>query len=202
MTVQETGTLAGKYSMDELQMSAGVVELRWMTDTLTIRGDAFLDTGMLRVVSTTPLNPDIGASWTLMHAFGGRHGQFANAILPTLPSDKSWRVSYTTTAVLLSVISSRIPGDYNNDGTVNAADYTVYRNRKAGIGGTTLLNDAGEVGVTIDDYHYWKAHYGDTLNNPGSGTTSSDPTANVPEPTSFVLLLTVAALMAVARRAT
>jgi hypothetical protein len=53
-------------------------------------------------------------------------------------------------------------GDYNEDGTVNAADYTVYRNRKAGIGGTTLPNDAGEEGVTIDDYDYWKAHYGET----------------------------------------
>jgi probable HAF family extracellular repeat protein len=79
-----------------------------------------------------------------------------------------------------------LPGDYNDDGTVNAADYTVYRNRKAGIGGTTLPNDAGAPGVTIDDYNYWKAHYGETL---GSGSSLANENANVPEPASLTILL-------------
>jgi hypothetical protein len=76
-------------------------------------------------------------------------------------------------------------GDYNEDGFVNAADYTVYRNRKAGIGGTTLPNDAGAAGVTIEDYNYWKAHYGESL---GSGSALSNRATEVPEPQSVVLV--------------
>jgi hypothetical protein len=76
-------------------------------------------------------------------------------------------------------------GDYNQDGTINAADYTVYRNRKAGIGGTTLPNDAGALGVTIADYNYWKAHYGETL---GSGSTLLNRSNEVPEPATLALL--------------
>jgi glucose/arabinose dehydrogenase len=75
-------------------------------------------------------------------------------------------------------------GDYNDDGTVNAADYTVYRNRKAGIGGTTLTNDAGDPGVTFDDYVYWKAHYGETILGSGASVGGQQ----VPEPSTAVLL--------------
>jgi hypothetical protein len=88
-------------------------------------------------------------------------------------------------------------GDYNEDGAVNAADYTVYRHRKAGIGGTTLPNDAGASGVTIEDYLYWKAHYGETL---GSGSSLVDPTTNVPEPAALVLCLLAVAILSAGRR--
>jgi hypothetical protein len=85
--------------------------------------------------------------------------------------------------VVLGAMNSPL-GDYNEDGTINAADYTVYRNRKSGIGGTTLPNDAGALGVTIDDFNYWKAHFGETY---GSGAAVFDRPANVPEPASLIL---------------
>jgi hypothetical protein len=79
-------------------------------------------------------------------------------------------------------------GDYNDDGAVDAADYTVYRNRLSGIGGTTLpaSNEGATPGtVTIEDYQVWKDHYGDVL---VLGSGSSVPSENVPEPTSLALL--------------
>jgi hypothetical protein len=92
-------------------------------------------------------------------------------------------------APVVYITSPDLPGDYNGDGTVNAADYTVYRNRLSGIGGTTLPNDAGDPGVTIDDYDYWKAHYGETAGS-GASLASAD---NVPEPATLALcLLTIA----------
>jgi fibronectin-binding autotransporter adhesin len=68
-------------------------------------------------------------------------------------------------------------GDYNNDGKVNAADYTVYRNRKVGIGGTTLPNDATPASVDFEDYTYWKNHFGE----PGAGLGNN----LVPEPATL-----------------
>jgi hypothetical protein len=60
-----------------------------------------------------------------------------------------------------------VPGDYDHDGVVTAADYVLWRNN----------------GGSPTDYDIWRAHFGQTA---GSG---SGPTANaaVPEPTTLVL---------------
>jgi hypothetical protein len=89
------------------------------------------------------------------------------------------------------------PGDYNDDGTVNAADYTVYRNRKSAIGGTTLVNEGLTLGnVTIEDYEFWKDHYGEP-GNQGAGLPEG---ASVPEPATMVLLIFAGAGLCVRRR--
>lgn len=70
-----------------------------------------------------------------------------------------------------------VPGDYNGDGTVNAADYTVWRD------GGTLLNEVTTIGsVTPEDYDEWAARFG----NSGSGSASN---AAVPEPTAWLLVV-------------
>jgi uncharacterized protein YkwD len=108
-------------------------------------------------------------------AFTG--GGFASySTSATVASGKNVKVDY------LAMAAPLLLGDYNNDGFVNAADYTVYRNRRSGIGGTTLPNDAGAAGVTIDDYNYWKAHYGDSI--PGGGAAVA-----VPEPNTAIMFL-------------
>jgi hypothetical protein len=86
-------------------------------------------------------------------------------------------------------------GDYNGDGNVDAADYTVWRNN-VGNAGTTLLNrDPGNGGlVGDDDYDSWKSNFG-----AGGGGSVSGP--GVPEPSSFVMgLLCLVGLSAVRRR--
>ena len=75
-----------------------------------------------------------------------------------------------------------IPGDYNHDGTVDAADYVVWRDNE----GTNnpLPNDP--IGGTIGpaQFDQWRASFGQTAGN-GAG---ADVNAPVPEPTSFVLM--------------
>ncbi len=70
---------------------------------------------------------------------------------------------------------SLLPGDYNHNGVVDAADYIVWRK---GLGTT----------YTQSDYEVWRAHFGQTA---GSGTAlpsaESLPVA-VPEPSALVLL--------------
>jgi autotransporter-associated beta strand protein len=80
-------------------------------------------------------------------------------------------------------------GDYNNDGTVNAADYTVWRNNLGGDGSLLGANrDPFNLGnISQDDYASWKNNFGATA--PGAGSVSS--TGAVPEPASLVLMLTL-----------
>ena len=88
-----------------------------------------------------------------------------------------------------------IVGDYNDDGTVDAADYTVWRDN---VGGATLTNrdpqNAGTIGE--DDYLSWKAHFGETA---GSGSLLA--AGAVPEPASWMLLCVSGALTLAVRRA-
>jgi hypothetical protein len=80
-----------------------------------------------------------------------------------------------------------VPGDYNNNHVVDAADYVSWR---ANLGAPTesgINNNGDGGGVTASDYAYWRAHFGNT-----SGLGAGSVSAAVPEPASFVLLLMAA----------
>lgn len=82
-----------------------------------------------------------------------------------------------------------ISGDYNGDGTVNAADYTAYQDSVGVIHDFPGRNPAlSGTPVGPDDYSYWKDRFGNVAGT-GSG-------AAVPEPASVVLLLAMMALVA------
>jgi hypothetical protein len=54
-------------------------------------------------------------------------------------------------------------GDYNNDGFVDAADYTVWRDNLGGAEGSLANRDPLNTGViSADDYASWKANFGNT----------------------------------------
>jgi len=89
-----------------------------------------------------------------------------------------------------------MPGDYNGDGKVDAADYTVWRDNLGAPDESSLHgngNNAG--GVDQADYELWKMHYGDS----GAGATSLAGTS-VPEPTAIVLCLLASVGAACIRR--
>jgi hypothetical protein len=73
-------------------------------------------------------------------------------------------------------------GDYNHDGVVDAADYTVWRDS---LGSTTHIAADGNGNGIIDagDYTVWASHFGQTA---GSGSFTN---GSVPEPATLVLLL-------------
>jgi hypothetical protein len=73
-----------------------------------------------------------------------------------------------------------VPGDYNENGIVDAADYTVWRNKLGS--GTSLPND-DTAGVGADDYTRWKTHFGQ------SGGSGSGATVAVPEPATALLII-------------
>ncbi len=88
-----------------------------------------------------------------------------------------------------SIDLSLFPGDYNDDGAVNAADYAVWRKN---FGTTnTIPNDITPHWVMDDDYGVWREHFGTTA---GSGAALS----SVPEPCGLLLSI-VAAVSALLR---
>jgi probable HAF family extracellular repeat protein len=75
-----------------------------------------------------------------------------------------------------------LPGDYNANGRVDAADYVLWR--KNNNTAVTLSNDATP-GTSPADYTVWRSHFGQP---PGSGSDASANTA-VPEPATYLLLM-------------
>jgi hypothetical protein len=84
-----------------------------------------------------------------------------------------------------------VPGDYNNNGNVDAADYVLWRKGVAPL--ANEVDVTGGAGVTnAGDYTAWRARFG---NPPGSG--SGLGAGAVPEPTT-ALLASLAGLAMVA----
>jgi hypothetical protein len=90
-----------------------------------------------------------------------------------------------TDLAVLNVVPA-LPGDYNQDGSVNAADYTVWRDN---LGSTTALPNDDTTGVGPDDYIRWKTNFGQTA---GAGSNTFGQ-AVAPEPATLVLLMLAAA---------
>jgi hypothetical protein len=105
-------------------------------------------------------------------------------------TDQTGRDYFRPGYILEITLVSGIPGDFNDDGIVNAADYTVWRNK---VGTSVAVrgkdgdgNYDGE--VTQADYYVWRKHFGNVSGGLGAGFDERFP-ANVPEPGSVVLLV-------------
>jgi hypothetical protein len=83
-----------------------------------------------------------------------------------------------------------IPGDYNNNGVVDAADYTVWRDT---LGSNENLSADGNANLMIDagDYDVWVGHFGSVL---GGAAVAAIDTA--PEPSAIWLLALAGTAMA------
>jgi hypothetical protein len=91
-----------------------------------------------------------------------------------------------------------LPGDYNGDMKVDAADYTVWRdNLGAGDESSLMGNGDGMNGVDVGDYNLWKTNFGAVA---GAGALAAGA---VPEPgTAFLCLAGALGMLGVRRRTT
>jgi hypothetical protein len=83
--------------------------------------------------------------------------------------------------VTWGVAAPILTGDYNDNGTVDGADYTSWRDTLT-AGASDLLNDSTPGSVDETDFLYWRDHFGETLGAAAGAATS------VPEPSAALLL--------------
>ncbi|TWT98176.1 hypothetical protein Pla108_23330 [Botrimarina colliarenosi] len=120
------------------------------------------------------------------------------SVIDETPASSSW--NYNQVGLMLlgngftgSIIADDInvaftagplTGDFNGDGLVDAADYTIWRDGDEAA-------DANFDGVVdADDYNLWASHY---------GATSTSIAVTIPEPTAW-LLTALTSLVAIKRR--
>ena len=138
----------------------------------------------------------IGGSWTGSSAGNWDNPSAAATIGSANSSTGNWVSSGTQTggtARLYAVSPAyTVPllGDFNGDGVVSQADYTVWRDH-LGSPDEQALNGNGSFsgGVDAADYELWRENFGQSLPLIGAAATTN---IAIPEPTSQRLLLLLA----------
>jgi PEP-CTERM motif len=178
-----TLTIDGSYA----QTTDGVLSIDLASassyDKLIVQGDVELG-GLLEVNLLSGYMPQLGDTFDILDWTGTKSSSFEYLSLQDPGNDLAWDMSLLDSQGVLSIVSANVEllaGDYNDDGTVDAADYTVWRN--ALNSGGPLPNETASLGtVDQDDYAAWKANFGAT-----SGLGSGAP-AGVPEPGSLAIV--------------
>lgn len=208
VTVNAGGTLApgdspGKITVGALNLTSSgtlAMELAGIAagtqyDQVVSTG-AFSLAGSLVVTLANGFTPTAGDAFNLLD-WGTLSGAFSSLSLPSL-SGLTWDTSQLYVSGVLSVVSAGLLGDYNQNGTVDAADYTVWQDN---LGSATALANDDTPGVGADDYTRWKNNFG---NSAGAGSSAPGSAggnvASVPEPVSLVHLLSFALALLALRR--
>jgi hypothetical protein len=176
-----------------------------LSDSLSIGGNASL-AGALGVSLQGGFIPSPGDEFEIVDVAGSLAGTFNglpdNALVGNFGGTDLF-ITYQGgdgNDLVLFAAAAGLPGDYNGNNTVDAADYTIWRDALT-AGATSLLNDPTPGTVDESDFTYWRAHFGESL---GSGAAAGLPgsPAAVPEPASILLLFFGGnALLLAARRA-
>ena len=186
--VGETLTVGGDFTL----VSSATLEIdlaETVNDLVDVAGAAVLD-GLLSVTLDPSYTPALNDAFTVLTA-----SSISGDLSLGGPDGSLFSLAASTATDLILTAISGLEGDYNNDGTVDAADYTVWRdnlNEPAGA----LFNDSQGVPVGQTQYLAWRGNFGAMLSAPHVDAT---PLA-VPEPSTVFLLLTPAAFAARFRR--
>ena len=147
------------------------------------------------VTTTVPLTP---GPFTVSYATINdptRHVQFGFEVM----GPDVWITDIAPVGtVTLSTTSTPVGvhGDYNGNGTVDAADYTVWRDHFGQDYALANRDPTNSNAVNVQDYTYWKSRFGATTG--GAGALSAGA---VPEPATWILGLTaLCGLIAMRRR--
>jgi hypothetical protein len=100
----------------------------------------------------------------------------------------------TTGKLTLTLI---LPGDFNHNGIVDAADYIVWRNSLSQSVSVGSGADGNFDGVVDNlDFAVWQSNFGRTLAGNGSGSSAL---SSVPEPASYLLVMAAIAILLIFR---
>jgi hypothetical protein len=157
----------------------------WIASNLTLRGDlaasgaqplkvsgrADIAGGALKLLDSYTQAPNtISAPFVVLEALGGIDGDLTTLVDSQLGDGLFLEsIDYDTDPTRIFVqIKSVLVGDYNDDGSVDAADYVVWRKSDG----------------TPQGYNEWRANFGRAV-----ATASASATATVPEPATMAMVL-------------
>ena len=152
-------------------------------DRVEVAGVAHLG-GTLRVelvdLGAGLFAPQLGDQFPILAAQGGTAGMFSSLELPALAPGLMWSLTPGAVTSFLSVIDAATQpnADFNNDGTVDGADFLAWQRGFALTGQTNNMNgDANADGlVNAADLTVWQSQF-------GAAALFSPANATVPEPT-------------------
>jgi hypothetical protein len=150
-------------------------------DQVQVTGNLSLD-GTLSVSLINGFSPGLGNSFDILD-WTSLSGIFDTLLLPAPSAGLAWNASQLYTTGVLSIEAAGVPGDYNDDGAADAADYVTWRK----FNGTSVIlpNDPNLLPIDDDQYNTWRANFGES----GSGSGDWMMEASTPEPSSWLLLL-------------
>lgn len=185
VSVQEiigaTLTISGDVTLNSAATVALDLGAPENSDLLNVTGN--LAAGGVLDLTLDPLAPapGVGDVFDILD-FATASGAFSSIYVPGLGSDLTWSDANLLTTGELSVVAfDGLHGDFNDDGIVNSADYTVWRDN---LGTSFALNGngnelAGSAGlVDVADYQLWASNY---------GAVASMAASTIPEPSALVL---------------
>jgi T5SS/PEP-CTERM-associated repeat protein len=188
-----------------LEIEIGGTTAGTQHDFVNVDGTALI-AGVLELTLIAGFAPEPDDEFTVFTTDTLLLGSFSNVAdgqrLDTVDGLGSFLVRYGPTStfnanhVVLSEFLPALPGDYNANGTVDAADYTVWRNTFGDTGAGLAADGNGNGQIDDGDYDVWKSHFGETAGSGGGGNQVA-----VPEPRAFVLALaTVGVIHGIGRR--
>jgi hypothetical protein len=148
----------------------------------------------------TVQNLNVGDTFVLAYGLNARYGTGQVDFLDGGTISFELPEGVFLTSALAESLQS-LAGDYNHNGVVDAADYTVWRNTLGQMGAGLAADGNASGEIEAGDYDVWKSHFG--AESPGFGAGSgSTASANVavPEPATFVLMMLAAVAGCIRRR--
>ena len=129
-----------------------------------------------------------------------------NPVLTQIQLMSLYEANYTVSNVWIGAAAAFFAptatslGDYNSDGTVDAADYLVWRNTMGQTGAGLAADGNGNNQIDSGDYAVWTAHFGQAAGSGSALGATGSASALVPEPSSVSLAAAAALLAAIAAR--
>ncbi|MEX0613790.1 MAG: hypothetical protein WD738_18610 [Pirellulales bacterium] len=189
VTINSTGTLGGTGSIDGDVTNNGTIAPGTSVGMLTMTGNVTMGANSHLAIELSGTAADLlvgggnldlsnvdfldvtgtgtGSSWVIATYAGTLSGTFDNVT-------SGYTVDYGTGLSSQITLMAGLPGDWNHDGKVDAADYVVWRKDPANNGGDP------------DGYNIWRQNFG---NSTGGGSGALTAGGAVPEPATMLLLL-------------
>jgi xylan 1,4-beta-xylosidase len=194
--IRLTDLAPGDYKVTETRIDKdhGNYRTQWLIDSAGFpRPGNFSQYDMKPLVGLT--DPDAFALWNANYATYQAMANDMDMGTATYAVDSSGIldivVQLPAHAVSFFDIASALLGDFNGNGVVDAADYTLWRDNLGGDSSVLSGNGSGSATVVQADYDLWKQNFGSYRTVSGTA---------IPEPSSLLMMGLVLAIASGLRR--